>query len=86
MSDKPWISAREPAIVEAEKGVTYVWCGCGLTQRPPWCDKSHNRPDCTFYPLMWKPEKPGTYALCNCKRTKNPPYCDGSHKDLGDSA
>jgi CDGSH-type Zn-finger protein len=82
MSDKPAIGGCEPARVQVEEGATYLWCGCGLSKGQPWCDRSHNAPDNTFWPVKWKPPRSGVFALCVCKRTQNPPYCDGSHKTL----
>ena len=42
--EKPTISQKEPYKVQVEKGKTYSWCACGLSQKQPFCDGSHSKP------------------------------------------
>jgi len=70
-----------PYVREMEAG-SYVWCGCGLSKKQPFCDNAHkgtpyeNSPNAA---LLFELEKDRTVALCGCKRTTKPPFCDGTH-------
>lgn len=80
MSTEPTIAQKAPYGVEVEAGKTYYWCACGLSQKQPFCDKSHKGTG--LAPKAFTPEESGTVWLCGCKHSKNPPFCDGSHKTL----
>lgn len=67
-----------PIAMEVEEGRTYHWCGCGLSQTPPLCDKSHTCEKSVTLVARLTEE----VYFCNCKATKNPPWCDGSHGRL----
>ena len=73
------VTARKsPFKVKVEKGKTYSWCACGLSQAQPFCDGSH-RKEGKFKSLKYYPEESKDMYFCGCKMTKNPPFCDGSH-------
>ena len=42
--EKPTIPQKTPYKVKVEKGKTYSWCACGLSQKQPLCDGSHSKP------------------------------------------
>ena len=69
-----------PYEVELEEGETYLWCACGKTQEPPFCDQSHRGTG--IAPKRIDAEKTETVYLCGCGQTKTPPYCDDSHLNL----
>jgi len=81
---------KEPTAVAVEKGKTYAWCTCGLSEKNPFCDGKHKtlatEEEGTmvfpFKSLKYTAEEDGEVWLCNCKQTKNPPFCDGSHNHL----
>ncbi len=88
---KPHCFKKEPTPIEVEKGKTYAWCTCGLSEKNPFCNGKHKtlvqkgEDNNTFLPFKSLPftaEKTETIWLCNCKATKTPPFCDGSHKAL----
>ncbi len=67
-----------PLEVKLDKG-RHKWCGCGKTQKVPWCDGTCKGGK----PVKFEVKKKATYEICNCGLTKTPPYCDGSsHKKL----
>ena len=35
--EKPIIVQKDTYKVEVEKGKTYFWCACGLSQKQPFC-------------------------------------------------
>ena len=73
------VTARKsPFKVKVEKGKTYSWCACGLSQKQPFCDGSH-RKEGKFKSLKYYSEESKDMYFCGCKMTKNPPFCDGSH-------
>ena len=73
------VTARKsPFKVKVEKGKTYSWCACGLSQAQPFCDGSH-RKEGKFKSLKYHSEESKDIYFCGCKMTKNPPFCDGSH-------
>ena len=81
--DLPNIFKKEPTAVIVEKGKTYSWCTCGLSDNNPLCDGHHKEIEgMPFKSLKFTAEQDGEVLLCNCKRTKNPPFCDGSHKSI----
>ena len=74
----PTISKKNPYKVVIEKGKTYFWCACGMSQNQPFCDGAHKK-DRKFKPVKYFSEKTKEVFFCGCKMTKNPPFCDGSH-------
>ena len=73
------VTARKsPFKFKVEKGKTYSWCACGLSQAQPFCDSSH-RKEGKFKSLKYYSEESKDMYFCGCKMTKNPPFCDGSH-------
>ena len=73
------VTARKsPFKVKVEKGKTYSWCACGLSQTQPFCDGSHKK-ERKFKSLKYYSEESKDMYFCGCKMTKNPPLCDGSH-------
>ena len=73
------VTARKsPFKVKVEKGKTYSWCACGLSQKQPFCDGGH-RKEGKFKSLKYYSEENKDIYFCGCKMTKNPPFCDGSH-------
>jgi len=78
--DLPKVAAKNPIPAELEKGKTYAWCSCGLSENQPWCNGAHKGTD--FKPLVFVAEETKTAYMCQCKLTKNPGFCDGSHKSL----
>lgn len=79
----PNIYKKEPTVITVEKGKTYSWCTCGLSDKNPLCDGHHKEIDkLPFKSLKFVAEEDGEVWLCNCKRTKTPPFCDGSHKSV----
>jgi CDGSH-type Zn-finger protein len=87
---EPTIAQTFPAAVKVEKGKTYAWCTCGLSEKQPFCDGKHKtlateengETIMPFKSLKFTAEEDGEVWLCQCKHTKNPPFCDGSHKQL----
>ncbi|MFY7899466.1 MAG: CDGSH iron-sulfur domain-containing protein [Chitinophagaceae bacterium] len=81
---------KEPTAVTVEKGKTYAWCTCGLSEKNPFCNGQHKTLATEedgnlvmpFKSLKFTAEEDGEVWLCNCKHTKNPPFCDGSHNHL----
>ena len=69
-----------PYPVEVVKGQTYYWCSCGLSNRQPFCDSSHQRTDLS--PLEFIASESITVYFCGCKQSANSPLCDGAHKTL----
>lgn len=78
--DLPKVYAKTPIRVELEKGKTYAWCTCGLSDNQPWCNGSHKGTD--FAPKVFVAEETKTAGMCQCKATGNPGFCDGAHKGL----
>ncbi len=80
--NKPNIVDRKPFLFEAEPGINYAWCSCGLSKKEngAFCDGSHKTTD--FKPHFFTVEEKKKIALCMCKHTGNPPFCDGTHAGL----
>jgi len=66
-----------PISVDLEKGKKYLYCQCGKSKNPPFCDSSHH--GSKFKPLLFEAKRTGKSRLCNCKLTKTGPFCDDSH-------
>ena len=79
--EKPTISQKEPYKVQVEKGKTYSWCACGLSQKQPFCDGSH-RKEGRFKSLKYTAPSDKVVFFCGCKMTKHPPFCDNTHTKL----
>ena len=78
---KPVTPQKKPYKVKVEKGKTYFWCACGLSQKQPFCDGSHRKGG-EFKSLKYFAEETKEVYFCGCKTTKHPPYCDNSHIKL----
>ena len=76
--EKPSIPQKGPYKVKVEKGKTYSWCTCGLSQKHPFCDGSH-RKEGKFKSLKNLATDIKEIFFCGCKETKHQPFCDGSH-------
>ena len=74
-------SQKNPYKVKVEKGKTYSWCACGLSQKQPFCDGSHKK-EGKFKSIKYQASDSKEVYFCGCKMTKNPPFCDGSHSKL----
>jgi len=68
--------------VMVEKGKTYLWCSCGLSNKQPFCDGSHSGTD--FRPVPYTADSDKLVGFCGCKMTNKSPLCDGEHKNLKD--
>ncbi len=80
----PRIASYKPQYAELEKGVSYLWCSCGLSKNQPYCDQSHKGTE--FMPVRYVAKEQGEEVLfCNCKHTQDGPFCDGSHNNLKDA-
>ena len=83
----PKIAACEPSLVKLEKGKTYAWCTCGLSEKQPFCDGRHKTiEEGQFRSIKFVAEEDTEVWLCRCKHTGNPPYCDGTHNTLAANA
>ncbi len=83
---EPKSSQNKPYVENLEAG-TYVWCGCGLSKKGPFCDNTHKGTEYEGTDMaakLFELEEDGQVALCGCKRTKTPPYCDGTHAENGE--
>ena len=69
---------KNPYKVEVEKGKTYFWCSCGISNKQPFCDGSHKR-EGKFKSLKYLADESKELYFCGCKKTQHPPFCDGSH-------
>ena len=77
----PSTPQKNPYKVIIEKGKTYFWCSCGLSQKQPFCDGTHKK-EGKFKSIKYLAEKSKEVFLCGCKMTKHPPFCDESHAKL----
>ena len=69
---------KNPYKIKVEKGKTYFWCACGLSQKQPFCDGGHKK-EAKFQSLKYLAEETKEMFFCGCKMSKSPPFCDGSH-------
>ena len=76
--EKPAIPQKGPHKIKVERGKTYFWCACGLSQKQPFCDGSH-RKEGKFKSLKYFVTGSEEIFFCGCKMTNNQPLCDGSH-------
>ena len=72
---------KNPSKIQVEKGKTYYWCACGLSQKQPFCDGSHKK-EGNFKSIKYMAQSDKVVFFCNCKLTKNPLFCDNSHIKL----
>ena len=76
--EKPAIRQKGPYKIKVERGKTYFWCACGLSQKQPFCDGSH-RKEGKFKSFKYLAIGSKEVFFCGCKMTNNQPLCDGSH-------
>jgi len=76
--EKEKTAQRMPQKIAVEKGKTYFWCTCGLSEKQPFCDGSHKK-ELRLGPFKYIATASEEIFFCVCKLTKNPPFCDGSH-------
>ena len=76
--EKEKTAQRMPQKIAVEKGKTYFWCTCGLSEKQPFCDGSH-RKERKFKSLKYLSVENKEIFFCGCKMSKNQPLCDGSH-------
>jgi len=70
-------TTNKPIPIQLKKGEKYLYCECGLSKNPPFCDGSHH--GTKFKPLLFEAKRNSKVKLCNCKLSKSAPYCDNSH-------
>ena len=78
---EPTIASQTPFAVDVVADQDYWWCQCGLSNKQPFCDGSHQSTD--FSPVKWTATETKTMYFCGCKRSNQQPLCDGSHNQLG---
>ena len=76
--EKPVSAQKSPYKIKVEKGKTYFWCACGLSQKQPFCDGSHKK-EGKFKSLKYLATENKEVFFCGCKMTSHQPLCDGSH-------
>ena len=76
--EKSVSAQKSPYKIKAEKGKTYFWCACGLSQKQPFCDGSHKK-EGKFKSLKYLATENKEVFFCGCKLTGHQPLCDGSH-------
>ncbi len=82
-SELPRIAKYKPYYYELKKDRAYNWCSCGLSQRQPFCDGSHQGTG--FEPIRYIAREEGEEVLfCGCKHSADKPFCDGEHNNLLD--
>ena len=79
--ENPSTPQKSPYKVKVEKGKTYFWCACGISQQQPFCDGSHKK-EGKFKSLRYLADENKEMYFCGCKMTNLPPFCDGSHSKL----
>lgn len=76
----PVIATTRSIKINVEKGKSYFWCACGLSQNQPFCDGSHSGTG--FQPVKYMAEEDKLVGFCGCKQSALGPICDGAHKLL----
>ena len=76
--EKHAIQLKGQHKIKVERGKTYFWCACGLSQKQPFCDGSH-RKEGKFKSFKYLAIGSKEVFFCGCKMTNNQPLCDGSH-------
>ena len=74
----PVMTQKSPYKIMVQKGKTYFWCSCGLSQKQPFCDGSHKK-EGKFKSLKYVAEENKEIYFCGRKMTKSSPFCDESH-------
>ena len=74
----PTSPQNDPYKVKVEKDKTYFWCACGLSNKQPFCNGSHEK-EGYFKPVKYLAKSDKEVWFCGCKSTKHQPFCDGSH-------
>ena len=72
---------KTPYKIIVEKGKTYFWCACGLSQKQPFCDGAHKK-EGKSKSIKYLAEESKEIFFCRCGITKRLPFCDGSHSKL----
>jgi CDGSH-type Zn-finger protein len=72
---------KNPYKIIVEKGKTYFWCACGLSQKQPFCDGAHKK-EGKSKSIKYLAEESKEIFFCRCGITKRLPFCDGSHSKL----
>ena len=72
---------KNPYKIIVEKGKTYFWCACGLSQKQPFCDGAHKK-EGKSKSIKYFAEESKEIFFCRCGITKRLPFCDGSHSKL----
>ena len=76
--DIPATPQKGPYKIKVEKGKTYFWCSCGLSQKQPFCDGAHKK-DGKFKSIKFSATETEELDFCGCKLSGRPPFCDGTH-------
>ena len=76
--NKPTTPQKGPYKIKVEKGKTYFWCSCGLSQKQPFCDGAHKK-EGKFKSIKFAPTEREELDFCGCKLSGRPPFCDGTH-------
>ena len=79
--ENPSTPQKSPYKVIIEKGKTYFWCSCGLSQKQPFCDGTHKK-EGKFKSIKYLAKESKEMYFCGCKMTRHPPFCDRSHSKL----
>mmetsp|Transcript_35006 Transcript_35006/g.98726 ORF Transcript_35006/g.98726 Transcript_35006/m.98726 type:complete len:105 (-) Transcript_35006:31-345(-) len=78
-------STNGPIRIVVPPSSTRVICGCGESEKFPFCDGTHRRYDGekgTPIPLQNSENGEKKISICGCGHTSKPPFCDGTHKSL----
>ena len=76
--DKPKSPQKTPYKIKVEKGKTYFWCSCGLSEKQPFCDGMHKK-EGKFKSIKFIATETEELDFCGCKMSNRPPFCDGTH-------
>ena len=79
--NKPTTPQKSPYKVMVEKGKTYFWCTCGLSNKQPFCDGSHKK-EGKFKSFKYLADETKEVFFCGCKMSQPQPFCDGTHSKL----
>ena len=74
----PKRASDTPIAFDVEAGKNYFWCACGLSNKQPLCDGSHNQTG-DFTPIKYQATESKRVFFCGCKLSAKAPLCDGSH-------
>ncbi|KAE9549746.1 hypothetical protein FO519_007036 [Halicephalobus sp. NKZ332] len=76
-------AGKQPVSVKLEAQKLYAFCGCGHSNKQPFCDGSHKGAGVTLRrPIRFTVDKTDNYWVCMCKESKKVPLCDGTHKTV----